>query len=411
MEQKKLYRTLETIASRRFKSEEEMLIEILNQIVAREQIKVTGGRIWRLNKIAKAYTLVYQTGDVSKIPDDFILPIDEYPIFNEITKERTVLADETNQLLKSIGIFKYSASGVGLKVKINGDRYYEYMLAVNSAEKNEDLSYTLNIVATVLTSKLNAWRLSAQRKDLIEDIDRAKELQRSILPEHEYSFHKYDLFGITIPAKIVGGDFFDYLEIGDQNDRLGIVVGDAASKGLAAAAEAMYISGALRMASTFEIKISPLFYRMNELVNKIFEDDKFASLFYCEISTDRKGLCLYANAGHNPPMFYDKSKDEIFYLDPTGPLIGPAPHSTYDTDSFNFSAEDVLVIFTDGVTEAANAEFDFYEEDRLKKIIRENVSKSPKDIALAIVEDVTKFSTSDSKYQDDKTVVVIKRKS
>lgn len=410
MEQKKLYRTLETIASRRFKNEEEMLIEILNQIVAREQIGVTGGRIWKLNKTHKAYALVYQTGNVQKIPNDFKLILDENPIFKEITKERTVLADETNKFLISKGIFKYSASGVGLKIKIDGERYYEYLLAVNSDEINDDLGYTLNIVATVLTSKLNEWRLSASRKDLIEDIDRAKQLQKSILPEHEYSFHNYDLFGITVPAQIIGGDFFDYLEIGNQGDRLGIAVGDAASKGLAAAAEAMYISGALRMASTFELKISPMFYRMNELVNKIFEDDKFASLFYCEISSDKKGLCLYANGGHNPPIFYSKSKNEITYLEPTGPLIGPAPHSNYDTDSFNFGPGDVLVIYTDGVTEAANGDFEFYEEKRLENIIIENAEKTPKEIALAIVEDVNKFATSDSKYQDDKTIVVIKRK-
>ena len=410
MEQKKLYRTLETIASRRFKNEEEMLIEVLNQIVAREQIGVTGGRIWKLNKTHKAYALVYQTGNVQKIPNDFKLFLDENPIFKEITKERTVLADETNKFLISKGIFRYSAAGVGLKSKINGDRYYEYLLAVNSDEINDDLGYTLNIVATVLTSKLNAWRLSASRKDLIEDIDRAKQLQKSILPEHEYSFHNYDLFGITVPAQIIGGDFFDYLEIGNQGDRLGIAVGDAASKGLAAAAEAMYISGALRMASTFELKISPMFYRMNELVNKIFEDDKFASLFYCEISSDKKGLCLYANGGHNPPIFYSKSKNEITYLEPTGPLIGPAPHSNYDTDSFNFGPGDVLVIYTDGVTEAANGDFEFYEEKRLENIIIENADKTPKEIALAIVEDVNKFATSDSKYQDDKTIVVIKRK-
>ena len=98
------------------------------------------------------------------------------------------------------------------------------------------------------------------------------------MPEHEYQFHNYELFGITQPAEIVGGDFFDYLEIGDDNDRLGIVVGDAASKGVSAAAEAMYISGALRMAASFEIKIAPLMKRMNQLVNQIFADDKFASL-------------------------------------------------------------------------------------------------------------------------------------
>ena len=410
MEQKKLIRTLDSITSRRFKTENEMLKEVLDQIVAREQIKVTGGRIWKLNKFLKAYELIYQTGDVQKIPTDFKLPIDEYPIFKEITKERTVLANETNKFLISKGIFKYSASGVGLKIKVADDRYYEYLLVVNSEEINDDLGYTLNIVATILTSKLNAWRASVSRKDLIEDIDRAKQLQKSILPEHEYSFHNYDLFGITVPAKIIGGDFFDYLEIGAQGDRLGIVVGDAASKGLAAAAEAMYISGALRMASTFEIKISPLFYRMNELVNKIFEDDKFASLFYCEISSDKKGLCLYANAGHNPPLLYDKSKDELLLLNPTGPLIGPAPHSTYDTDSFNFSPGDVLVIFTDGITEAANEKFEFYDESRLEDLIKKNAAKTPKEIALSIIESVSKFSTSDSKYQDDKTIVVIKRK-
>lgn len=410
MEQKKLYRTLETVASRRFKNEEEMLIEILNQIVAREQIKVTGGRIWKLNKVQKAYSVVYQTGDVQEIPKDFELSIDDNSIFKEITRERTVLADETNKVLRSKGIFRYSASGVGQKIKINGERYYEYMLAVNSDEINDDLGYTLNIVATVITSRLNAWRLSNSRKDLIEDIDRAKQLQKSILPEHEYTFHNYDLFGITIPAQILGGDFFDYLEIGNQKDRLGVAVGDAASKGLSAAAEAMYISGALRMASTFELKISPLFYRMNELVNKIFEDDKFSSLFYCEISNDKKGLCLYANGGHNPPIFYDKSKGELTYLQPTGPLIGPAPHSTYDTDSFNFNSGDVLVIFTDGVTEAANEKFEFYEEDRLEEVIKKNYEKTPRDIALSIIEDVNQFSTANSKYQDDKTIVVIKRK-
>ncbi|HET54866.1 MAG TPA: serine/threonine-protein phosphatase, partial [Ignavibacteria bacterium] len=233
MEQKKLIRTLDSITSRRFKTENEMLKEVLDQIVAREQIKVTGGRIWKLNKFLKAYELIYQTGDVQKIPTDFKLPIDEYPIFKEITKERTVLANETNKFLISKGIFKYSASGVGLKIKVADDRYYEYLLVVNSEEINDDLGYTLNIVATILTSKLNAWRASVSRKDLIEDIDRAKQLQKSILPEHEYSFHNYDLFGITVPAKIIGGDFFDYLEIGAQGDRLGIVVGDAASKGLA----------------------------------------------------------------------------------------------------------------------------------------------------------------------------------
>ena len=70
---------------------------------------------------------------------------------------------------------------------------------------------------------------------------------------------------------------------------------------------------------------------------------------------------------------------------------------------------DILVIFSDGITEAANSKYQFYEEKRLERVIRKFVNKTPKEIALAIIEDVQKFSTSESKYQDDKTVVVIKR--
>lgn len=408
MEQRKLHKTIENIASKKYLTEKDLLSDVLKQVIENSEIKVTGGRIWKLLPDKSEYSLLFQTGDVQKIPKDFVLPVNEYPIFDIITEQRTILSDETNKTLKSKGIFKYSASGVGSKIKIEGKRYYEYLLAVNSNIIDENLGYTLNIVATVLTSKLKERRLTHTQKFLIEDIDKARQIQKSILPEHEYSFSNYDMFGVTIPADIIGGDFFDYLNVGD--DRLGIVVGDAASKGLGAAAEAMYISGAIRMASTFEIKISPLMNRLNQLVNKIFADDKFATLFYCEISNDNRGLCLYANAGHNPPIFIDYETKKITYLQPTGPLIGPAPHSKYETDSLNFLPGDVLVIYSDGIVEAANEKYDLYETERLEKIILNSIEKSPKEIVYNILEDVMKFSTKNSKYKDDKTIVVLKRK-
>ena len=102
----------------------------MNQIVEHENINVTGGRIWRLKPDDYAYQLLFQTGTIEKISDDFILPLAEYPIFDFIAKERTVLGSETNEVLRQIGIFKYSASGVGEKIKINDKFYYEYLLAV-----------------------------------------------------------------------------------------------------------------------------------------------------------------------------------------------------------------------------------------------------------------------------------------
>lgn len=409
MDQKKLFKTIDTIASGNFSNDEELLKYVIDQIVSKEQFNVLGGRVWKLEPSIQAYRLLFQTGKVQKIPKDYKLFIKDYVIFDKISSLRTILADETDATLISKGIFKYSASGVGKKININGKKYYEYLIAINSDKIGDDLRYTLNVIATVLTSKLRERYLTLSRKNLIENIDKAKELQRSILPEHEYKFHFYDIFGVTIPAENVAGDFYDYLKIGDDEERLGIVVGDAASKGLAAAAEAMYISGAIRMASNFQIKISPMMYRLNQLVNKIFSDDKFVSLFYGEISTDKKGLFLYANAGQNPPIFYSKKNNSFTYLYPTGPLLGPAPNSKYETDSINFHKGDILVIYSDGVVEAANDKYEFYDEKRLEKIIKKTANFTPKEIVYSILDDINKFTTSDSQYQDDKTLVVIKR--
>jgi phosphoserine phosphatase RsbU/P len=410
MKQKKLYRALETAASQHFNSEKELLVEILDQIVDNFKIQITGGRLWRLNSQKECYELLFQTGNIEKIDSSFILSLKENPIFEKISSERTILADETNHYLIEKGIFRYSASGVGVRKLVNGKKYYEYMIAVNSEEVNDDLFYSLNVIATLLTSKINENRRKDKQREMINDLDEAKKLQKSILPEHELIFNGYSLFGVTIPAKTMSGDFFDYLTFGSDSERLGIIVGDAASKGMSAAAEAMYISGAIRMAVNFEIKISSLLNKLNKIINQIFSGDRFTTLFYGEIINDEKGLFIYGNAGHNSPIFYSHKSKEIEYLSSTGPLLGPAPNSKYKTDSINIMKGDILVIYSDGIVEAADTNFDFYEEKKLEQVIKENHHLSPKNLTLKILDDVNKFSTN-GKYHDDKTVVIIKRMS
>lgn len=409
MEQKKLYRLIDTLASKKYDNEEQLLIDVTDQLMNHQEIDVIGGRIWKLDPINKCYKLLFQAGKVKKIEPDFVVRIEGNPIFDAVTESRTVLANETNKHLMSKGIIKYSASGVGQKTRINGKRYYQYMIALNSKTIDDEFRDTINIVATFLTSKIREDFLSAAQKNLIKDIDKAKQIQRSILPEHEYKYDGYDLFGVTIPAEIIGGDFYDYLKIGDNGERLAVVVGDAASKGLGAAAEAMYISGAIRMASTFQIKISSSMYRLNQLINKIFKDDKFISMFYCELIPDKKGLVLYSNAGHNPPIHISAKTGDVNFLESTGPLLGPVPNSKFETDSLNMAEEDILVIYTDGIVEAANDKYEFYDTKRLIDVVKENMHLTPKEIVYTILDDVLKFSTPLSKYQDDKTLVVIKK--
>ncbi len=410
MDQRKLHKTVETIAQQKFTTDEEMLKTVIDQIVHDQTTGFTGGRIWKLYPDIFGYRLLYQTGNMEKIDKNFIIRALEYPVFEQLAQSRTILGHETIEALRKKGIFSYSASGVGHKTKLQGKQFYEYVLALNSKNIDEELRINLSIISTALTAQIKQRKITYSANQLKADIDKARQLQKSILPEHEYKFHHFDIYGITDPAEIVGGDFFDYLDIGDNNDRIGVTIGDAASKGVAAAAEAMYVSGALRMATTFEIKISLILKRMNELVNKIFEDDKFTSLFYGELSTYKNGLFLYANAGHNPPMFYRSAKNKFELLNATGPVLGPAPQSKYFVENININLNDILVLYSDGVTEAANSKFVFYGEQRLMTMIKKLKDKTPKEIALGILEDVIKFSTNGS-YTDDKTIVVIKRTS
>jgi sigma-B regulation protein RsbU (phosphoserine phosphatase) len=408
MDQKKLHRMIEAIASQKFASETEMLIAVLNEIVENENLDVTGGRIWKLMPDELTYCLLYQTGKVEQISPNFRVKIAEYPQFARLAKERTIFGSETNKVLLRKGIFKYSASGVGDKIKLDGVPYYEYLIALNTDVLDENFRITLSIIATALTSQIKQRRISSREFRLRADIDKGRELQKSILPEHEHRFHNFELFGVTNPAEIVGGDFFDYLEIGDDKERLGVTVGDAASKGVGAAAEAMYISGALRMASTFEIKITPLMKRMNQLVNRIFSDDKFASLFYGELSTDAGGLFLYANAGHNPPYFARYDSDELELLNPTGPVLGPAPNARYTIDNINFRKDDVLLIYSDGVIDSTDEDFNPYGEEQLMGLFKKVKHLSSREIVYTILDDLVKFSRN-GQYHDDKTLVAIKR--
>lgn len=408
MDQKKLHKTIESIASQKFDNEEDMLKYVLEQIVNDKSFEITGGRIWKLDPETFSYKLLYQTGKMEKIDPRFRIRLKYYPEFQRIANERTILADETLTELKKKGIFRYSATGVGSRIKLDGKIYYEYILALNSNSLDEEFRLNMSIIATALTSQIRQRRILQSASNLKADLDKARQLQKSILPEHEYKFHNYDIFGVTNPAEIVGGDFFDYLEIGDEQDRLGIALGDAASKGVSAAAEAMYISGALRMASNFEIKITPLMKKMNQLVNKIFEDDKFSSLFYGELSNDKNGLFLYTNAGHNPPLFYNSKKNKVEYLSVTGPVLGPVPHAKYQIESINLLPGDILLMFSDGIVDSTNSKGEPFPEVRLINLLKNNKSKSPKEIALKILDDVLRFNKNGT-YSDDKTLVVIKR--
>lgn len=408
MDQRKLYRTIEKITNQPAETEEQILINVLKEVVASPEFNVKGGRIWKLTPSKTKYKLIAQEGAIDKIRDGFTINVSDYPIFEVIAKERTVLATETNEYLRKKGIFKYSATGVGEKVKGEKFPLYQYLMAFSADEINEDLFYTLNIIGTAVTATLRNRKLEKKSKQLIEEIDDAAELQKRILPAHDFKFSDYEMFGISIPDRIVGGDFYDYLELGDDGDRLGVVVADVANKGFVAAAEAFYVSAALRMGASYQTQLSSLMKRLNNLVYKIFPNDRFVSLFYIELTSDGSGYCTYCNAGHNSPILFRSKTKQVELLESTGPLIGPAYNSKFKTSIIKLEKDDFLVIYTDGISEAMNEEGEEYGETRLIEKVKELHDKSAKEITQLLIEDVQKYSAR-AIYSDDKTIVTLKR--
>ena len=408
MQLRKLYRTIERIASRSFTNEEELLQQVILEIVQNEEINLKGGRIWKFDPAGGGYELLHQVGDIEQIRQNYKIKIKDYPLFLELPKVRTFLGNEQDWYLRKRGILKYSATGIGDKIQWHGHTLYRYVMAFNADHLDESLTSTLNIISAAVSSVLRSFKIEHEAQALERDLDKARELQKSILPQHEMRFHSFEMYGVSVPDKMVGGDFFDYLITDGDTERLAVVIGDAASKGFSAAAQALYTSGALRMGFDYQTKISSLLSRVNNLLNKTFSEEHFVSLFYTELTDDKNGLVIYANCGHNIPILLRHDSDTPEIIETTGQLLGPFPNETFRTENFLMNPDDILLLYTDGVSEATNEHGDFYGEERILANLIATRKLNARDITRLIIEDVQKFN-SHGTQSDDKTIVTVKR--
>ena len=407
--QKRIYKLVEEIASQKFLDERTFLQNLVQQVVDSPEFQIVGGRIWELMPNDKTYRLLFQYGNVNKIPNNYIMNIDEQPILKELHIEKTKLQEETDEILKESGIFIYSATGVGEIVRTKWGRFYEYVLGFNAPEILQSFYDTLSIISTIASSRLHDFRLIQSHEKIREDVARAAEIQRNLLPDHSINFSDFEIYGICVPDSDVGGDFFDYIpSLETEENRLAVVIGDASSKGLTAAIQALFVSGALSMAHKFTPQISSLMYHLNNLVYETFPLERFLTTFYCEISESSNRLVLYANAGHTEPLYYRRESEKFKLLPSTGGILGLVPNQKFNIENIRMKVGDILVLLTDGVLESQNEKDEFFGYDRLKGLIQKYRDYSSKEIAMHILEEVQTFSAR-SKFNDDRTLIIIKR--
>jgi sigma-B regulation protein RsbU (phosphoserine phosphatase) len=409
MTQRETYKFIEKLLAAPFADGMEMLRALVHFLVEHKDFAVTGGRIWEIHPDDSAYQLKFQYGDIEPIPDGYTVDVASQPTFRELSQKRAVMNRETDSLLREKGIALFAAAGVGERVKRDGETLYHYVLAFNTRSPDQRFFDILAAAGGAASAALRDFSQRVDRKKLMRDLDQARHIQQSLPPEHTIRFQDYNVFGVSIPDNVVGGDYFDYLLPNQTDpDRLDIVISDAASKGLPAAIQALFVSGAIRMGVGFETKISALIARLNALLYETFPDERFVSLFYCEITRSANGLILYANAGHCPPLHYSATTGECARLGATGSILGVLPEQKFRVENINMMPGDILALYTDGVLEAQNANGELFGEERIAALIAKHPEYDAKALATQILAAVQDFQQGAS-YTDDTTLVIIKR--
>ncbi len=259
---------------------------------------------------------------------------------------------------------------------------------------------------------LLSWVVSLERGEketLQTELKLAHDVQVSLMPKQNPDVQGHDLAGFSLPAKEVGGDHFDYCYLGPDRARFGISIFDVSGKGMQAAMSAVFTSGAFVSEAKQSGSPAEILTRLNKSIYAHSKRGHFIAFLFAALDTQSKILTI-ANAGQTKPLL--KSGDTVRWLDSAGvhfPL-GMREDSVYQESTFQLREGDVLILVTDGFTEAMNAAKEMYGAERLEQTAKRLGSELT---AQQIVEAITanvKLHVVDTPQHDDMTMVVVKVK-
>ena len=205
-------------------------------------------------------------------------------------------------------------------------------------------------------------REMAQRERLNRELEIAREVQEHLFPQRLPPVRGLDYCGQCRPAREVGGDYYDFLEL--PGGRLGIAIGDVSGKGVGAALMMASLEASLRALASVVDDPAELMERVNSLVYQASSANRYATLFYAQYDPANRRLS-YVNAGHNPPVVLRNcgGSCQVLRLETGGPVIGLLRHP-YERGVFSLEAGDLVVLFTDGVSESMNVRYEEWGEER-----------------------------------------------
>jgi len=265
----------------------------------------------------------------------------------------------------------------------------------------------LTVMANVAAIRIERERLveleNAQRR-MASDLEQAAEIQRLFLPARPPEVPGLELAGFNASCRTIGGDYYDFLTYPDG--RLALMVGDVCGKGLPAALLMMTLQARVQVLAAEPNSPAVVLDRLNRVLTAASLNARFISFFFSVLDPE-SGALIFSNAGHNPPLLI-RANGTVEQLTGGGPVLGVVPNASYEEDRCVLKSGDVAVLYSDGVTDAINAQDEDFGETRLSEALQQVHRKSADDILSAVTTAVKDWAAG-TPAPDDITLVVVRK--
>jgi sigma-B regulation protein RsbU (phosphoserine phosphatase) len=282
------------------------------------------------------------------------------------------------------------------------------VLYLDSREKGALLSRaartaleTLATEAAVAIENARLYRETLEKARMEQEMRIAAEIQQALLPDSRRQGSYFDAVGQSVACRSIGGDFFDYVDV--PSGAFGFAVGDVAGKGAPAALLTAVIQGVFASQAQTGAPTNETLSRVNQALIRRAIESRFCTAFYATLAVD--GTLNYCNAGHNPPMVFTATG--VTRLEKGGLILGLFEHASFEEGTMTMQPGDLLVSFSDGVTEAMSATGEEYGEDRLLAVIAANRLRTTTELLDAIFASVREFSVG-AVQSDDVTALLVR---
>lgn len=360
------------------------------------------------NFMVSSYAIISLVDDKAKILESTIPKhhlSEELKLYNLKEVTTTLYEKEIEEKFNSLRRFNFclivpmQLQGITKGLILLGKR----MNNINYSESDIEFISSLGGIAITSLENRRLFIEELEKQKLEEELELAKDIQKNLFPLSLPKLKNIQIAATSISTKQVGGDYYDVIDVGNNN--YCIAIGDVSGKGIPASLLMANLQAFLKSICKQNYKVDEATGIINDLVSENTSDGRFITFFWGYLN-EKERTFHYVNAGHNPPLLI--RNQEIHYLDKGGLILGVMQTLIpYSSELLNLEAGDLIVMFTDGVTEAKDINDDEYSDKTLEELLLRNTDKSAEELLSLIKNDVQTF-TKGQIQSDDITIVIIK---